>query len=108
MYLCANSTRHATRQISVPGRVFCSKLMSSTKTNNINPVTIVLTLLGIVVLFTLLSKLFKDIRKNTSNDIISEEGQEILGDPKKREELRKAVEHYHKEGNWNLLTNLAD
>lgn len=65
-------------------------------------------ILGIMVLYTLLSKLFRDIKKNTSNDIISEEGQEILGDPKKREDLRKAVEHYHKEGDWSLLTKLAD
>lgn len=82
--------------------------MSSTKTNNINPVTIVLTLLGVIVLVTFLSKLIQDIRKNTSNDIISEEGQKLLGDSKKREDLRKAVEHYHKQGNWDLLEELAN
>lgn len=108
MYFCTNGTRIATYSFRFLMQVFYLGLMSSTKTNNINFATIILTLLGIIVLFTLLSKLFKDIRKNTSNDIVSEEGQEILGDPKKREDLRKAVEHYHKEGNWDLLANLAD
>lgn len=28
-YLCPNSTRHASRQISVPGRVFCKKSSSA-------------------------------------------------------------------------------
>lgn len=83
-------------------------MSTSGKSNDLNPVTVVFTVLGVVFIASLLSKLVKDIRKNTSNDIVSEEGQEILGDPQKRENLRKAVEHYHKEGNWDLLSKVTD
>jgi hypothetical protein len=38
-----------------------------------------------------------------SNGVISKEGLKILGDKKRRERLNKAVDHYKKHGNWDLM-----
>lgn len=69
---------------------------------------VVLAILGVLIIANLISKLLKDIKENTASDIVSDQGRRVLGDPTKRESLRKAVEHYHKEGNWDLLPNVNE
>ena len=82
--------------------------MSENKKNKeLDAITVILTVIGVVLIFGILLKIFKDLKENTGSDIVSEEGQEILGDPDKREKLRKAVEHYHEKGNWDLLSNVS-
>lgn len=65
--------------------------------------TVVLAGLGVAALFMLISAIVKDVKKNTSSDVVSDEGKEILGDAEKRKKLQAAVDHYKKEGNWDLL-----
>lgn len=81
----------------------------SNKSNTQNDILIfVLTLLGIIILIKIFSNLKKDVNKNVSTDIVSDEGREVLGNKEKRESLKKAIEHYHKEGNWDLLSKVKD
>lgn len=81
----------------------------SRESNNVkNLLTIVSTILGFIVLYKIFSELKKDVNENTSTDIVSDEGREVLSDSKKRDSLRKAIEHYHKEGNWDLLSKIND
>lgn len=70
--------------------------------------TIILSVIGLTVVIAMLSDLFKDVKKNTSSDVVSDEGKEILGDARKRENLQAAVDHYRKEGNWDLLHKVAE
>jgi hypothetical protein len=51
-------------------------------------------------------KIAKDIKKNTSTEIISKEGFEILKDETKRTKLREAVDNYHETGKWDKLENI--
>ncbi len=82
--------------------------MSNVESNKSDVLTTVITILGIAFVVALVSDLIKDVRKNTSSDIVSDEGKEILGDKEKREKLQAAVDHYHKEGNWDLLHKVAE
>lgn len=66
-----------------------------------NIIYIILSILGIIFIVTIFSKLFKEYLKITNSDIVSSEGKKILNNPKQRAGLRKAIEHYHKEGNWD-------
>lgn len=82
--------------------------MSKANKSDDNVLMIVLAILGVLIIASLISRLFKDIKKNTASDIVSDQGKKVLGDPAKRENLRKAVEHYHKEGNWDLLPKVNE
>lgn len=82
--------------------------MSQVNKSHDNVLMIVLAILGVLIIANLISKLLKDIKENTASDIVSDQGRRVLGDPTKRESLRKAVEHYHKEGNWDLLPNVNE
>ncbi|WP_417266093.1 hypothetical protein [Brumimicrobium sp.] len=81
----------------------------SSKSNTQNDILIfVLTLLGIIILIKIFTNLKKDVDKNVSTDIVSGEGREVLANKEKRESLKKAIEHYHKEGNWDLLSKINE
>lgn len=81
----------------------------SSKSNTQNNILIfVLTLLGIIILIKIFTNLKKDVDKNVSTDIVSGEGREVLANKEKRESLKKAIEHYHKEGNWDLLSKINE
>lgn len=82
--------------------------MSKVNKSNDNILLVVLTVLGVLIIVGLISKLWKDIKENTASDIVSDQGKKILGNPTKRENLRKAVEHYHQEGNWDLLSKVNE
>lgn len=82
--------------------------MSKANKSDDNVLMIVLAILGVLIIASLISRLLKDIKKNTASDIVSDQGKKVLGDPAKREDLRKAVEHYHKEGNWDLLPKVNE
>lgn len=82
--------------------------MSKANKSDDNVLMIVLAILGVLIIASLISRLLKDIKKNTASDIVSDQGKKVLGDPDKRENLRKAVEHYHKEGNWDLLPKVNE
>lgn len=82
--------------------------MSKANKSDDNVLMIVLAILGVLIIASLISRLLKDIKKNTASDIVSDQGKKVLGDPTKREDLRKAVEHYHKEGNWDLLPKVNE
>lgn len=82
--------------------------MSQVNKSHDNVLMVVLAILGVLIIANLISKLLKDIKENTASDIVSDQGRRVLGDPTKRESLRKAVEHYHKEGNWDLLPNVNE
>ena len=66
----------------------------------------ILTVITVILAVSLISKFFKDLKKNSSDDIVSEEGKDILNDPKKRVILRDAIDKYHQEGNWDVLEKL--
>jgi hypothetical protein len=67
---------------------------------------VVLTVIGVLFLLSLIMKIAKDIKKNTSTEIISKEGFEILKDETKRTKLREAVDNYHETGKWDKLENI--
>lgn len=50
-----------------------------------------------------LIKLFKDYAEDKDEQLISDEGKDILNDPKRKKNLEKAIQHYKEEGNWDLL-----
>lgn len=77
--------------------------------NNIekeNFFTAILAVAVVIISSLIISKLLKDLKKSNKDDIVSEEGQNILSDPKKRVILRNAIEQYHQKGNWDGLNNL--
>ncbi len=82
--------------------------MSKANKSDDNTIMVILAILGILIIAAIISRIFKDIKKNTTSDIVSEQGKKVLGDPAKRENLRKAVEHFHKEGNWDLLPKVNE
>ena len=68
--------------------------------------TTVLTVITVIFAVSLISKFLNDLKKSSSDDIVSEEGKDILNDPKKRVILRDAIEQYHQKGNWDGLNEL--
>ncbi len=82
--------------------------MSKANKSDDNTIMVILAILGVLIIAAIISRMFKDIKKNTTSDIVSEQGKKVLGDPAKRENLRKAVEHFHKEGNWDLLPKVNE
>lgn len=67
-----------------------------------------LTGLGLAFVVAFIVTIVKDVRKNTSSDIVSDEGKAILSDEKKRKKLTAAIEHYHKTGTWDKLAEVAE
>ncbi len=65
-----------------------------------------ISLLSLLILFALISKIFKGIKANRNTDIVSDEGKDILNDPEKLKKLQAAVDQYHKNGNWDGLKSL--
>ena len=82
--------------------------MSKANKSDDNTIMVILAILGVLIIAAIISRMFKDIKKNTTSDIVSEQGKKVLGDPAKRENLRKAVEHFHQEGNWDLLPKVNE
>jgi hypothetical protein len=79
---------------------------STAKSSETNILMVVLTVIGVLFLLSLIMKIAKDIKKNTSTEIISKEGFEILKDETKRTKLREAVDNYHETGKWDKLENI--
>lgn len=65
-----------------------------------------LTVITIILAASLIAKFFKDLKRSSSDDIVSEEGKDILNDPEKRVILRNAIDQYHEKGNWDGLNEL--
>ena len=62
----------------------------------------------IITLYTLINNIF-DVLSNLFNDretFITKEGRDILNDEEKRRKLNKAIDHYRKYGNWDLLKEI--
>jgi hypothetical protein len=79
-----------------------------TEDNSTSLFTKFLAILGLAFVVSFIVTIVKDVRKNTSSDIISDEGKAILSDEKKRKKLTAAIEHYHKTGNWDKLAEVAE
>lgn len=58
-------------------------------------------LIGIIAFLAVLRYVLKLITRITETSVISKEGLEILDDPKRKIELREAVDEYHKTGDWS-------
>lgn len=58
-------------------------------------------LIGIIAMLTVVKYILSLLSKNTDTNVISHEGLEILEDPSKKVELRKAVDEYHQTGDWS-------
>ncbi|WMN11725.1 hypothetical protein QYS49_39400 [Marivirga salinae] len=58
-------------------------------------------LIGIIVIIAIAKYIWNLIFKKTNTSIISDHGLEILEDPDKKKQLRKAVDEYHETGDWN-------
>ncbi len=78
-------------------------MKSSSQTSESNFLMGILAIIGVLFIVSLIVKLAKDFQKNTSTEIISKEGIEILRDNSKRVKLRDAVDQYHQTGNWDGL-----
>ena len=76
--------------------------------DNTSSLSTILVILGTLLIFGIIIKWLNDIKKNTSSDIVSEEGQAILQDPDKREKLREAIDHYHQKGTWEKLEEISE
>jgi hypothetical protein len=63
---------------------------------------IILSLIGVFLFVSIISKIASNLKKYPKSDLISEEGKKILNDPQKREKLRNAIEEYHRSGKWDL------
>lgn len=59
------------------------------------------SMIGIIAIIAVVKYIFDLISQNTATNVISNEGLEILEDPKKKVELRKAVDEYHQTGDWS-------
>lgn len=68
---------------------------------------ILFTAIGVIFILSLISEFYKGFRKTTNSELVSEEGKIILQDIGKRKKLREAVNHYHKEGNWDKLKEVV-
>ncbi len=63
---------------------------------------IILTIIGVALVVAIISKIIRDLKNNSSSELISEEGKKILNDPAKRAILRDAIDEYHRSGHWDL------
>jgi|GEM_PF-5385262 len=78
-------------------------MRSKVNSNDKNLITILFTVIGLLFIVTIITKMIKEIRENSNSEIVSEEGKEILQDPERKKRLREAVNSYHKDGNWDML-----
>lgn len=75
--------------------------MNSVKKNKIDDfVLMVFTIIGFVILFSLLSKIFKDLSNNRGNSIVTSEGEKILSNEDLTNDVIKEIDEYHKSGKW--------
>ncbi|TDN80804.1 hypothetical protein DET49_13016 [Salegentibacter sp. 24] len=58
-------------------------------------------MIGIIAIIAVVKYILDLISQNTDTNVISNEGLEILEDPDKKIELRKAVDEYHQTGDWS-------
>jgi hypothetical protein len=58
-------------------------------------------MIGIIAMIAVVKYILDLISQNTATNVISNEGLEILEDPEKKVELRKAVDEYHQTGDWS-------
>lgn len=58
-------------------------------------------MIGIIAIITVVKYILDLISQNSDTNVISNEGLEILEDPDKKIELRKAVDEYHQTGDWS-------
>lgn len=58
-------------------------------------------MIGIIAIIAVVKYILDLISQNSDTNVISNEGLEILEDPEKKIELRKAVDEYHQTGDWS-------
>ena len=58
-------------------------------------------LIGIIAIIAVIRYVLGLLSKSTDTNVISNHGLEILEDPNKTVELRKAVDEYHQTGDWS-------
>lgn len=58
-------------------------------------------MIGIIAILVVVKYILDLISKSTETSVISDKGLEILDDPDRKIELRKAVDEYHKTGDWS-------
>jgi hypothetical protein len=75
--------------------------MNNVKKNKIDDfVLMVFTIIGFVILFSLLSKILKDLSNNRGNSIVTSEGEKILSNEDLTNDVIKEIDEYHKSGKW--------
>lgn len=67
--------------------------------------SVFITALTVVLLITLISKLFKDLSSKRGMSIVSEEGSEILSNDAKSKAVLKEIEEFHKTGKWEEISS---
>lgn len=60
----------------------------------------ILNTIGLVALIGSLYTLIHKINEKTETKLYSDEALKKLQDPKKRQELDSAIDHYHENGEW--------
>lgn len=81
-------------------------MQSNSSEKSFDFLSAIIAAVAIVFTISFLSKLFKDTSGKDDKDIVSDEGKKILSDPTKRKLLNEAIDHFHKEGNWEKLKAL--
>ena len=66
-----------------------------------NAIESILGVLGILSIIVFAYQIFKEIQARTETRIISEDALELLDNPDKAKLLRKAIDEYHRTGDWN-------
>jgi hypothetical protein len=75
--------------------------MNNVKKNKIDDfVLMVFTIIGFVILFSLLSKILNDLSNNRGNSIVTSEGEKILSNEDLTNDVIKEIDEYHKSGKW--------
>jgi hypothetical protein len=57
--------------------------------------------IGVVSVVALTIHLISNIKKSTETKLISQDGYSAIQDPEKAKRLRKEINDYHKNGQWN-------
>lgn len=57
--------------------------------------------IGVVSIVALTIHLINNIKKSTETKLISQDGYNAIQDPKKAKKLRKVIDDYHKNGQWD-------
>lgn len=69
--------------------------------NNKNLFDSIIGIFGILALFALIYNIFKNFSSKTENDVMSEKALEAIQNPEEAIKLRKAIDSYHKTGDWS-------